>query len=73
MDLMANRTIIDLLQEKCRMYGDKPFLLFEDNHKKVVKYTYHGFLNRVDKLSHVLYHFGVKKGRQSDIASPQLR
>lgn len=67
---MANKTIIDLLDEKCRMYSEKAFLLFENNHREVVKYTYNEFLNRVNKFSRVLYNMGVKKGDKVTLHLP---
>ncbi|WP_240375665.1 AMP-binding protein [Bacillus piscicola] len=70
MDIMGERTIIDLLHEKCEQHRDKTFLLFEDNDQKTVKYTYNEFLDRVNRFSCVLLDFGIKKGDRVTLHLP---
>ena len=70
MDIIGNRTIIDVLHEKSSLYGDKTFLLFEDNNKHVTEYTYKEFLNRVNRFSNVLLEHGVKQGDKVTIHLP---
>ncbi|PSL50590.1 crotonobetaine/carnitine-CoA ligase [Salsuginibacillus halophilus] len=70
MDILGNETLIDVLHEKCRMHGEKVFLLFEDNSGSKLKYTYNEFLERVNRLSHVLLGFGVKKGDRVTLHLP---
>ncbi|MEK5325714.1 AMP-binding protein [Aeribacillus sp. FSL M8-0254] len=70
MDIIGERTIIDLLHEKCRLHGDKPFLVFEDNNKKTTMYTYQTFLQKVKKFSQVLLDLGIQKGDRVTLHLP---
>src|SRR5699024_4708769 len=54
--------ITDLLQEKCYLHGDKPFLVYEDNQENQIDYTYNEFYKKMKKLSNVFYNIGVQKG-----------
>lgn len=70
MDIMGDRTILDLLHEKCQLYPNKTFLIFEDNNQNITRYTYQEFLQRVNKFSRVLLDFGVEKGDRVTIHLP---
>lgn len=70
MDIIGNQTIIDLLHEKCQLHGKKTFVLFEDNNKYVTEYTYHEFLDRVNRLSNVLLELGIQKEDKITIHLP---
>jgi crotonobetaine/carnitine-CoA ligase len=69
-DIMGESTIIDLLHEKCRLHGEKDFLLFEDQNQQQHQLTYNEFLDRVNRFSQVLLEFGVEKGDRVTLHLP---
>lgn len=60
-DIMGNKTIIDLLHEKCSQYGEKSFLVYENNQKNTINYTYNDFYLEMKKFSNVFYNAGIEK------------
>lgn len=62
MDVIGNRTLKQVLNEKVSMYADKTFLMFEDNEKQIHSLTYKQFSEKVNRLSDVFLNFNVKKG-----------
>lgn len=62
MDIVGNRTMRDLLDERVDRYGDKPFLVFEDKDGNVSEATYRGFQTRVDRVAAGLTDLGVGPG-----------
>ena len=62
MDVIGNRTLKQLLNEKVTMYPNKTFLIFEDNEEQMHSLTYKEFSEKVNRLSHVFLSLNVKKG-----------
>ncbi|RHW28387.1 ATP-dependent acyl-CoA ligase [Nocardioides immobilis] len=62
MDIVGNRTLRDLLDERVARYGDKPFLVFEDKDGNVSEATYSAFQTRVDRVAAGLTDLGVGPG-----------
>ncbi|MFJ5770825.1 AMP-binding protein [Psychrobacillus sp. NPDC093180] len=70
MDIIGNKTLRDLLDEKVGMHRDKTFLLFEDKEEKRMELTYGEFASQVNRLSQVFLKFGVKKGTHVTLHLP---
>jgi len=62
MDLVGNRNLRGLLDERTIMYAGKVFLVFEDKEGVVSEYTYHEFSLQVDAFAAGLHQLGVDKG-----------
>lgn len=62
MDIVGNRTMRDLLDERVERYADKPFILFEDRDGDVAEATYLEFQTRVDRVAAALTDLGVGPG-----------
>ncbi|MDQ6523926.1 AMP-binding protein [Nocardioides sp. LHD-245] len=62
MDIVGNRTMRDLLDERAERYGDKPFIVFEDKDGAVRETSYAGFRVRVDQVAAGLTDLGVEQG-----------
>lgn len=62
MDIVGNRTMRDLLDERVERSPDKVFLVFEDKDGQVGQFTYTEFRDRVDRLAAGLDGLGVGVG-----------
>ncbi|UFJ39476.1 AMP-binding protein [Brevibacillus humidisoli] len=70
MDIVGDRTLRDLLQEKVSMHREKPFLLFEDEGERGFHLTYGQFEERVTRLGNAFAQLGVGKGDKVTIHLP---
>lgn len=70
MDIIGNKTLRDLLNEKVSLHYDKTFLLFEDKKERRFELTYGEFSSQVNRLSQVFLNFGVKKGSHITLHLP---
>ncbi|CAN5287589.1 crotonobetaine/carnitine-CoA ligase [soil metagenome] len=61
-DLIGNRTLRDLLEERTSSYPDKPYLVYEAKDGQVREWTYRQMLAEVDKLAVGLNELGIAKG-----------
>lgn len=61
MDLVGERTLRDLLEERTRRYPDKPYLVFEDRDGNVQEYTYSDFLSQVKRAAAGFASLGIAK------------
>lgn len=62
MDLVGERTLRDLLEERTNRYPDKPYLVFEDRQGNVQEYTYAEFLTQVRRAAAGFASLGIAKG-----------
>ncbi len=62
MDVVGNRSMADLINEKVDQYGDKAFLVYESDDGKYEEYTYRQFDDRINRLANALIDMGVKRG-----------
>ncbi len=62
MDLIGERNIRDLLNERARRYPDKTYLVFEDQSGNVREYTYGAFLVQVQAAAAGFTALGIAKG-----------
>src|SRR5512144_2197662 len=60
MDLIGDRTLRDLLEEKVALCPDRHFLVFEDREGAVERYTYRDFDARVNQVANGLLAEGVR-------------
>ncbi|ADU49617.1 AMP-dependent synthetase and ligase [Intrasporangium calvum DSM 43043] len=61
-DLVGNRTLRDLLEERVSRHPNKPCLVFEAQDGEVREWTYVEMLSEVDRLASGLSELGVGKG-----------
>jgi crotonobetaine/carnitine-CoA ligase len=54
MDLIGDRTVRDLFEERVALYGDREFLVFEDRSGAIERYTYREFDDRVNRVANGL-------------------
>lgn len=59
MDLIGDRTLRDLLQERSVLYGDREFLVFESREGRIERYTYLEFDTRVNQVANGLLAEGI--------------
>ncbi|MPZ60558.1 MAG: AMP-binding protein [Propionibacteriales bacterium] len=64
-DLVGERTLNDLLEDRVRAHGQRPFLVFEDADGAVSEWTYDGFASRTGALAAGLASLGV--GREDKV------
>lgn len=62
MDIVGNRTLRDLLDERVLRYPDKTFIVFEDRAGVVSAATYQEFSHRVDRVAAAFSDLGVGQG-----------
>lgn len=62
MDMVGNRTMRDLLDERVERNTDKTFLVFEDKEGHVQEHTYTEFRDRVDAVAAGLTDLGIGPG-----------
>ncbi|MCL4746769.1 MAG: AMP-binding protein [Burkholderiaceae bacterium] len=60
MDLIGDRTLRDLIEERVALYGEREFLIFEDQEGRVERYTYREFDERVNQVANGLLVEGVQ-------------
>jgi carnitine-CoA ligase len=60
MDLIGDRTLRDLIEERVALYGDREFLIFEDREGRIERYTYREFDARVNQVANGLLAEGVQ-------------
>ena len=65
MDLIGDRTLRDLLEERVLLHPDREFLVFEDREGAVERYTYREFDARVNQVSNGLLAAGI--GQQEKV------
>lgn len=61
-DLVGERTVRDLVEERCARRPDKPWLVCEDTSGGRVEYTYAQFLDAVKRAASGFASIGVRKG-----------
>ncbi|MFC9978405.1 AMP-binding protein [Gordonia sp. NPDC127522] len=69
-DVVGNRTLRDLLDERADRYADKPFLVFEDKDGVVSETTYAEFRQKVDKVAAALTDLGIVQGDKVAVHMP---
>lgn len=62
MDIIGDRTLRSLLEEKASLYPNKTFITFEDVQGKHTSKSYQEFYNEVIKLSNAFLDLNIKKG-----------
>lgn len=62
MDIVGNRTMRDLLDERVERYADKTFLVFESKEGVVSEATYREFQARVDRAAAAFTDLGIGQG-----------
>lgn len=62
MDIVGNRTLRDLLLERQRRFGSKPFLVFVNKDSSVVDLTYNEFVTQVRSVAAGFSEQGIVKG-----------
>lgn len=62
MDIVGDRTMRDLLDERVERYGDKPFLVFEEKDGTVTEASYREFQARVDRVAAAFTDLGIGPG-----------
>lgn len=70
LDIVGDKTLRDLLNERVKMYPDKTFLLFEERNQEVHELTYGQFADKVSRLSQSLIKLGVTKGKHVTLHLP---
>ncbi|MEE3852987.1 AMP-binding protein [Gordonia sp. LSe1-13] len=61
-DIVGDRTLRDLLDERADRYGPKTFLVFEDRDGNVTETSYADFRSRVDRVAGALTDLGIGSG-----------
>lgn len=69
-DLIGDRTLRDLLEERAATRGDATFLIFEDKHGAVEELSYREFNHRVDRTASALHGLGIRKGDKVTVHLP---
>jgi crotonobetaine/carnitine-CoA ligase len=59
-DLIGDRTLRDLLEERVGLWGDREFLVFEDREGRIERYTYREFDARVNQVANGLLAEGIR-------------
>lgn len=62
MDLIGDRTLRDLIEEKADSCPDRPFLIFEDREGVIQTYTYREFDTSVNQVANGFLKNGVQQG-----------
>ncbi|USK35088.1 AMP-binding protein [Bacillus sp. F19] len=70
MDIVGDKNLRDLFNEKVAAHRDKTFLIFEDKEVRKYGFTYGEFAERVYRLSQVFVDFGVEKGNHVALHLP---
>jgi len=61
-DIVGDRTLRDLLDERAARYGSKTYLIFENKNGVVTETTYAEFQQRVDRVAGALVDLGIGEG-----------
>ncbi len=70
MDLIGDRTLRDLLEERVALYGDREFLIFEDREGRIERYTYCEFDARVNQVANGLLAEGIQRDEKVVVHLP---
>ncbi len=70
MDLIGDRTLRDLLEERVALYGDREFLIFEDREGRIETFTYHEFDARVNQVANGLRADGIQRDEKVVVHLP---
>ncbi len=70
MDLIGDRTLRDLLEEKLALCPDREFLIFEDRDGNVERYTYREFDARVNQVANGLLAEGIQQDEKVVVHLP---
>jgi len=60
MDLIGDRTLRDLLEERVALYGDREVLVFEDRDGAIERFSYRQFDARVNQVANGLLAEGIR-------------
>jgi len=60
-NIVGNKTLGSLFEERVGLFGDKPFLVFESKDGVVTEHSYDEMNRRVNRLAHGLKRLGVRK------------
>ncbi|MBX6378359.1 MAG: AMP-binding protein [Clostridia bacterium] len=70
MDLVGERTLGDLWDEKLELCPDRTFLVFEDRHGAVRQWTYREFHALIDAAARGFSTLGIEKGQKVTVHLP---
>jgi crotonobetaine/carnitine-CoA ligase len=70
MDLIGDRTLRDLLEERVALWGDREFLVFEDREGAAERYTYAEFDARVNQVANGLLADGIERDEKVVVHLP---
>jgi crotonobetaine/carnitine-CoA ligase len=70
MDLIGDRTLRDLLEERVALYGDRALLVFEDREGRIERYTYRQFDARVNQVANGLLAEGIQPDEKVVVHMP---
>ena len=70
MDLIGNRTLRNLLEERVALHADRNFLVFEDRAGAIERYTYREFDARVNQLANGLLAQGIARDEKAVVHLP---
>ena len=70
MDLIGDRTLRDLLEERVALYGDREFLVFEDRDGEIERFTYRQFDARVNQVANGLLAAGIRQDEKVVVHLP---
>jgi crotonobetaine/carnitine-CoA ligase len=70
MDLIGDRTIRDLLEERVEIYGDREFLVFEGRNGAIERYTYREFDDQVNRVANGLLAENIARGEHVIVHLP---
>ncbi len=69
-DIVGNRTLRDLLEERVALYGGSEFLIFEDREGQVERFTYAEFDARVNQVANGLLAQGIVRDEKVVVHLP---
>lgn len=70
MDLIGDRTLRDLLEERAALYADREFLVYEDRDGRIERYTYREFDARVNQVANGLLAEGIGRDEKVVVHLP---
>ncbi len=70
MDLIGDRTLRDLLEERAALYADRELLVFEDREGHVERYTYREFDARVNQVANGMLGEGMQRDEKVVVHLP---
>ncbi len=69
-DIIGERTLKDILEEKVALHRNKVFLVFEDKDEQIFQLTYEEFVAKTNRLSQVFLQKGIQKGMHVTLHLP---